>query len=357
MDSKKALDGLEKTVMATRQHEVDRALAEERRRLDASERKYKLLMADYEAAQGKLEALGFVESRGLHRHVIRQCGPAGNGEATAQIQLSDVHAFCRVKKQNTQGYNEYNPDICKRRLDNLWRRGLSLIEIERSRQNIPHLVIAVLGDLLENMIHPDAAETNYGTPAEEVVFLRDTIYPGIEYLLAHGKFSRVTILCVVGNHDRDSKKLQHANAAERSYLKMFYDYLRRDFADGKTGIGRHGKTDVEVIVAGGEHLLLDLYGKTYRYGHGTEFRYQGGVGGPSIGILRRLNSMPEVECDFAGHLHHSLPLRKAKMNGSVIGHSSFSDWLGLKPEPPTQNLTLIDRERGITLCREIFLLD
>ena len=344
------LQGLQESIDATKQHSVDEALGKLRRELDSKDAAYNSLRGDYADAVARLEAIGFVEERGVSVTPIEADKRSGEGEATAFVALSDVHPFTRIRPETVNGKNEYNPDICKDRLAQFFRSTMQLVEIERGGQNVKRLVLFLGGDITGNMIHDELKETNYGTPQEEVLFMLDQIESGVDFLVESGNFDEIRIIGCHGNHDRDTKRKQYENQAEHALTWTLYHVLKRDLER------RHDNVKMDVAV--GYHYILPIYGRKIRLHHGDSIRYNGGVGGPTIAINKAIsvwNQTDPVDLDIFGHMHWSMSDQRFFCNGSVCGYSTFALANKYPFEVPRQWFILLDKNRWVTSQRYIYL--
>jgi hypothetical protein len=344
------IQGFEEHVDAKKQHAVDAKVAELNRQIDSHKNRYKEVAAENHGLLARLGAAGFVEERGVEITPIEPQSQSKEGEAVALGMLSDIHPFTRVRPETVNGKNEYNPDICSKRLTKFFKGFLRLVEIERSGQNIHRAILHLGGDIIGNMIHDELRETNYGTPQEELLFMLENIESGIDFLLKHGKFKEIRVICSHGNHDRDTKRKQYENQAEHALTWTLYHILRRDYAlrDKR----------VTVDIATGYHQILNIFGRKVRFHHGDAVRYHGGVGGPTIPINKAIaawNTTDPVDLDCMGHWHWSMSDQKFFINGSVCGYTTYALENKFPYEPPRQWFLLLDKKRWITASRYIYL--
>ncbi len=82
-------------------------------------------------------------------------------ECTAITQLGDVHGDEIVSPNITNGLNEYNPDICKQRVERYFIRLIYMIRtLRRSGVRINNLVLHLVGDFISGWIHEELTQTN-----------------------------------------------------------------------------------------------------------------------------------------------------------------------------------------------------
>ena len=97
-----------------------------------------------------------------------------------------------------------------------------------------------------------------------------------------------------------------------------------------------------VVIAQGNldaNAVEDVMTNAIKTHHHDELKYQGGVGGLGIPLLKRvpawdLVKRADVHC--IGHWHQLLDYGRAVVNGSLIGYNAFAQSIGASPEPPQQ---------------------
>lgn len=344
-------------VDATKQHEVTRVISSLREDLEKEKYRYRELFHDYEGLKKKLELIEAVESKTLHPRPIEAALPTGQSEATAMAMLSDVHPYCRIRPATVLGKNEYTPAISSRRQRKFWRKIVELVKIERHGTEIRNLLLHFGGDLINNMLHDDSKETNYGTPQEELLFELSEIESGLDYVIDEGEFDTITCVCSGGNHDRETKYKQYENQAEHAYTWTLYHVLERIYR--KRMEREKLKTKITFDIAQGYHIIKEVYGKKVRFHHGDDTMYfMGGVGGPTIGINKAIdkwNQTESVDLDCFGHWHWSMYDQRFIANGSVCGYSPYALCRKLPFEVPKQWFVLLDKKHWINDIRPIIL--
>jgi hypothetical protein len=270
----------------------------------------------------------------------------GTSEATAFALGGDWHAEETVDPKTVNGLNEYNLDVCDRRISMFFRSIIKLVNIERAATRIDNLVLALLGDMMTGYIHEELQENNGLSPTETVLWLRKRIVAGIRLLQKEGGFKKITIPCTVGNHGRTTKKMRHATSCQNSYEWMMYQVMKDDVPD------------VDWLIADGYFVFLEVYGRLFRIHHGDNIQYQGGIGGLTIPCEKALaawNKSNPVYMDLFGHHHTAMQNPRWACNGSLIGYGPYSLAIKAPFEPPQQTLFLVDSKRGRTGTFPIFL--
>lgn len=314
---------------------------------DALIAKYEERLAD---ATEELNTLLAVKKSKPALLTITATSPA-EGEATAFAIGSDWHSEERVRPETVNGLNAFDLAIAEQRIQRFFTRIVRLTEIERNGTKIDNLVLGLLGDLMTGYIHEELQESNSLSPVQTIIWLRDRILTGLQYLRTNGKFKRIIVPCCYGNHGRTTKKPRHATGAANSYEWLLYRILAKDAE-------LLGMNDVEWNIATSYHTYLDVYGKTIRVHHGDSIRYEGGIGGLTIPLEKAIaswNKAKVADLDIFGHWHTQQQNPKWVSNGSLIGFNAFALNIKAPFEPPQQTYFLFDSKRGRTATSPIFL--
>lgn len=265
-----------------------------------------------------------------------------NGEAVALVQLSDWHVGKRIDKKTTNGMNEYNPTIARQRAEGITKNLLKLVHKERRDIKIDNLVINLGGDAINNFLHEGDAQQNYFSPLEEVIFAKELIGNSLKTIAENGEFQKIVLLCQRGNHPRLTKRMQ-ANVDYKMNLEsMLYWALKSDFQD-QIFEWHIPESDI------GYYKIGD---KTIRYFHGHQVGYQGGVGGLTIPMNKKImyyDKTIKADYDMVSHWHQFQFIhQRVSVNSCLCGWDEYAQSNGFAYEPPTQTLQLLDKKRGLT---------
>jgi hypothetical protein len=275
---------------------------------------------------------------------------SGKGEATAWALAGDWHVEENVRPEQVNGLNEFSLDIADRRIERYYQNVLRLLEINRNGAEISTIVHALLGDFFSGHIHEDLVEVTELSPTESVKWLVRRLEGGIRLLLDHADPKRLIVPCVIGNHSRLTKKPRVATAHKHSLEWLMYQWLADRFEHEK---------QVEFRIAEGYHLPVICHGFHVRVHHGDWMRYQGGIGGLSIPLLKAIAQWDKAiraDLDVIAHWHQWCDYGKAVVNGALIGWTPFAAKVKATYEPPSQGFFLIDAEhRRKTMVTPVFL--
>ncbi|HEY6021069.1 MAG TPA: hypothetical protein VIY48_14525 [Candidatus Paceibacterota bacterium] len=264
---------------------------------------------------------------------------SGLREGTAFVMASDWHVEEEVKPEQVAGRNRYNLEISAHRMTRFFESILWAINSQRNTFQIKDLVLWFGGDFITNFLHEDNVLTNLLSPPEALAYIQAALSDGIKFLLTDPELERIVIPCNDGNHGRSSKRMGSSSRTKMSLEIMLYRMLKREFAH---------EPRVEFIIAEGELLHYDIYGRTVRFVHGDSISYSNGVGGVMIPIMKALaawETIRHADLTAMGHWHQRLVLPNLMVNSSLIGYSPFSLTIKAKFEPPSQNFSILEPKR------------
>jgi hypothetical protein len=268
--------------------------------------------------------------------------PGSRSESVPILLCSDWHCGAVVRAESVNDLNSYDVEEFHRRAGALFVNALKVIRMVRGSCEIRQMVLWLGGDLIDNWLHPEQAQTQELSPTQQLIECERAIVAGIDHLLEHGGFDRIVIPCCYGNHGRTTPKMQAENAHATSYEWLMYQSLRRHY--------RH-QDRLEWHISDGNVLYLEVLGRLLRFHHGDAIRYQGGIGGLTIPLTKwQLRQDQGIKADhsFFGHFHQLTMGTGWSVNGSLIGPTAYGLKLGFAPERPQQLLRFLDSERGWT---------
>jgi len=263
------------------------------------------------------------------------------------LLCSDWHCGAVVNSASINGLNEYNVDIFHDRVAALFRNALKVIRMVRSSVTINEMVLWLGGDLIDNWLHPEQAQTQELSPIQQTIECERAIVAGIDYLLEHGELQRIIVPCNFGNHGRTTPKMQADNAHATSYEWLMYQSLRRHYRE---------RPEVEWLISDGNILYYDVLGHRLRFHHGDAIKYGGGIGGLTIPLqkwVHRQDTGIKADHSFFGHFHQLTLGNGWSVNGSLIGATAYGLKLGFSPERPQQLMRFIDSKRGFTVSAPV----
>ena len=73
--------------------------------------------------------------------------------------------------------------------------------------NMRQVVLGILGDIINGWIHEELVQTNSMKPMEAISMAKSLIVSGIKMLNEKLNVDKITVVCVVGNHARTTRKI------------------------------------------------------------------------------------------------------------------------------------------------------
>lgn len=276
---------------------------------------------------------------------------SGVREMTVVVLASDWHVEEPVDPLSVAGRNRYNLRIAAARVAKFFDSIVWTVEHHRAsgKVSIRDLVLWLGGDLMSGYIHPELAEVNALSPTETVRWLVPKLYQGILFLLETLGLESMVIPCSFGNHGRTTVKSRVSTGYSNSFEWLMYHHL----ADLLKGDAR-----VTFEITPSAHQYVRVYNTTLHFHHGDEVRYQGGVGGLGIPLLKAVPSWDEVrhaDVHNIGHWHSLRDFGRAVVNGSLIGFGSYSQKIRASFERPQQALYFVDSRRGKCMLSSLWV--
>lgn len=267
---------------------------------------------------------------------------SGIREMTPIVLASDWHIEEPVHPSSVAHRNEYNLDIAAQRVDRFFRAVIWNVEHHRASKRIAirDLVLWLGGDFFSGFIHPELVESNALSPTEAVRWLLPRLRDGIATLLDQLELEHVEIPCSFGNHGRTTDKPRISTGYANSYEWLMYHALSDEF---------RRESRVHFEITNSSHQYVDVYGFTLHFHHGDDLKYQGGVGGLGIPLLKAVPSwdlVKKAHVHNIGHFHQFRDYGRAVVNGSLIGYGPYSQRIRAEFEAPQQAMYFVDKTRG-----------
>jgi hypothetical protein len=101
-------------------------------------------------------------------------------------------------------------------------------------------------------------------------------------------------------------------------------------------------------IADGYILRSEIQGKRIRFHHGNYMKYQGGVGGITIPVIKAIAAWDRTwraDLDVFGHWHQYLAHPKFVSCNCLIGYGPYAEFVKAEYSPPSQTLIVIDKDR------------
>lgn len=261
--------------------------------------------------------------------------------------LSDWHVEETVDPATVNGRNEYNLEIAHRRAQRIFQKIADYVERYTPAAQV--LYLGLLGDFINGYLRDEDRENNSLHPIAAGIEAQDMLCAGIEVLRRRNVVKKIICPTAVGNHARTTKRTHIATRVKNNYEWGLYQQLSRTYSSDPF---------VDILVCAGYHTYTEIFGRMVRWHHGDAINYQGGVGGPTIPILKKIykwnDSRLRAELDLFGHLHQYIPGRSFVLNSSMIGYNSFAIDIGAAEEPPNQAFIGFSKARGAHFYAQMF---
>lgn len=274
----------------------------------------------------------------------------GQSAATAVICATDWHCEANVEPDLVSDLNKYDLPTFHKRVSQLWKKSIVLIDFARRLCSIRDAVLWLGGDLINGYIHEELEEGNFAGPTEAILCVQDAVATGIQALRKQAKLDHLRIVCNFGNHGRSTRRRRIATGYRTSWEWLAYQNLARTFKG----------PEFSWQIARGYFNEVDIQGYRTRFHHGDNIRYWGGVGGISIPVnkaIHQWNLSRSVDYDFFGHYHQFLATYRWTACGCLVGYDPFALSIKAEYQPPTQTFAVIDKTRGKTMALPIFVSD
>jgi hypothetical protein len=331
--------------------DAERDSAKWKTKFDDLEKRYKIVSADRDDYKDQVDAIIQIKER---IQPIRIKAPAvrrgADGEAVAVVVASDWHYGAIVRPNTVNFLNEVHPEITAMRIKKFFQAVVKLIKKEQTHVQINTLVLALIGDFIENYLHPELIEEATLSPIEQTQGVQELIIGGIEYILRETELDLVIPTCP-GNHGRTTFKMQAGTNYKNSLEQLMYWNMAKYFAS---------EPRVKFQISDSYFNYLDVYDHTLRFHHGDACKFNAGIGGLMIPLrkfIHRANQQVHADTSICGHFHSLLMDYDIIVNGSLVGPSAYSTRLGFPPERPQQVLRLLDAKRGWTVFAPILVAE
>lgn len=268
--------------------------------------------------------------------VNRSRPKSGKRPTTPVAFASDWHVGEVVTEEETIGRNHYDLKEARRRAGNYWDNILWLRKSWQAHETCEDQLLCINGDMVSGNIHPELLETNEVGLVEQVSECLGMLLPGVKELAACSR--RLIITCTNGNHGRITAKSQIKTGWANSLESLLYRWLRAECK---------GLDNIEWHIPKAEGLAVDVMGYRFQIQHGTQIKSQGGIGGILVPLTRWATRAASAHYYGFGHFHQAECYGKIIVNGSLIGDSAYSKWLGLEYREPEQVALVIDAKRGL----------
>lgn len=295
---------------------------------------------EIEALHRMIESLGGIRQIPVRIPEWVRPAPGARRKSILIVHSSDWHMGETAKAAALQGVNEFNSEICARRLQRLAHAACEIGARWQTDTEPQGVLFTMAGDLISGDIHEEFLRTNDLTSHEQVRASVEVACAMIRTLLQVA--GRVHVVVVPGNHGRTTHKPTAKLYAELSYDVMIGAMVADHFRDDAR---------VTFQATAATDQFVPLFGWRFMVTHGDKMGTGGGQGfaGPVLPIARGVHKTlaqqhslgQPVDMILMGHYHTSLALPNALANGSVPGWTEYGRDLRGGTEPPKQWVALV----------------
>jgi predicted phosphodiesterase len=327
--------------------------------LEAENKQLRIAVRDYSKKIDSLHDKLLTEDKvkelilGLKHHIpkppVWTSKPINAGAPGIPMTIwSDFHWGETVASNQINGLNSFNLKVARERLHRLVDKTISLCFDHMVKPQYPGIVLMLGGDMVSGDIHEELEITNETPSGPVLIDLLENLIAGIDKFL--GKFGKVWIVGVAGNHGRTNKKPRFKNRQYTNFDWMVYQLLRTHYK---------GDNRIEFLIPDGADAYFKVYNTRFLLTHGDNLGVNGGDGiigliGPVMrGDFKIRNAQSAIGMPYdvmvMGHWHTYLPMPKIIVNGSLKGFDEYAHLkLRAKPERPVQALWFVHPLNGIT---------
>lgn len=273
---------------------------------------------------------------------------------------SDWHWGEVVRREEVGGVNVFNRAVAKTRLHKLVEGTIELAMHHMVNPVYPGIVVCLGGDMISGNIHEELRETNDGPVQQSLLEVQEHLIAALTRVA--DAFGRVFVVCVVGNHGRNTLKPRAKNRVYESYEWNLYCQLESWFK-------AKGDTRVRFLIPGETDAYFRVLGHRFLLTHGDTLGVKGGDGiigaiGPiARGATKVGRSEAQIGRDFdtllMGHYHTYIPRGDALpviVNGALKGYDEYARLMLRVPYArPSQALFFVNQKYGITAQWPIYL--
>ena len=343
--------GLEDTLEAARQRDVEQSNRQELRKVTALEsriRRYEIVLREsleaYEPTPLVVEPPS--ADAGLPQHELVLC-------------TGDWHTGMKTRIHETGGIYEQDVETTREQVFRLWDRVERLHAIDRHAIDYTKLHILGLGDLVDN----DDMRPAQHRQVEDVLTVQTVqAFDLFTWLIRQAltRFKAVEVDMVGGNHDRTSRAKGNAGLGELDYADtmswLIGEFTKRLFEDEPRVRIRNWNTFFGYKEVAGHRVVFE---------HGSSIKWAansyGGVPWYGVSQLPRkfADMLGDSDIFVIGHGHRPAVLPNGRgwmiLNGALPATSNYEVCSFKHVHRPLQWLLSVHRKYGLTGWRPVYL--
>lgn len=261
---------------------------------------------------------------------------------TYVLHLTDLHNGEVTKKDEVDGFGEFNPEIFDQRLERLGNNVIEHIKVLRAGYQIPKLHILGTGDYISGAIHKELEVTNAYPPPVQAVNCGYRLGALVAMFAPH--FEHVeTDWITLDNHGRLTQKNQAAEGGENNWGYVVAHSIRQHV---------RALSNVSVKIHAKASALIPIGSERYLTFHGHQIKGWAGI--PYYGFERRvaMEAVKRMNAEGAeftklcfGHFHVAADTPTWVSGGSLSGTNAFDHSCG-RHSPAHQTSWLVHPKHG-----------
>lgn len=268
--------------------------------------------------------------------------PKADTPLTYVLHLTDLHNGEVTRREEVDGFGEFNPAVFDARLELLGNKVIEHVKVQRAGYAIPRLHILGTGDYVSGDIHQELQVTNaYPAPVQAVTCgyrlgaLIDMLAPHFEHIDSDW--------ITLDNHGRMTKKNQAAEGGENNWGYVVAHIV-------KQYCSRMSNVDVRIHAKASQ--LVKIGAERYLTFHGHQIKGWAGI--PYYGFERRvaLEAVKRMNAEDSGftklcfgHFHIAGDTPNWVSGGSLSGTNAFDHSCG-RHSPAHQTSWMVHGKHG-----------
>ena len=310
---------------------AERAL---RRELRTMERRLDSYKEEHGDLQGVIDAVARQMAK-IKAPQINYKAPTRKKVATPVglvVHATDWHNGAVVEKSETEGFNQFSPDILQDRIYNWADDLLRWTTLHRSGYEVQDCYVLVTSDMVSGGLHYELTVTDAYPAPVQAVESGKLLAGFVSKLSPH--FRHVYVHYIgIDNHGRLTKKLQHNEGGYNTWNYVVSSIAEEMLKEHKNVEWNYYPSELQVV---------DVLGRRYLLTHGHNVT--GWAGFPYYGIervvgkeaTRRMQTgIGHFDKMVLGHWHAPLEHPNFLIGGSAQGTSSYDHANG-RHSPPIQ---------------------
>ena len=264
---------------------------------------------------------------------------------TKELLLSDIH-FGKLT-------GSFNLEILKERLDEVVHATISEIERDSKEYNIDEIIVAFLGDIIENYsmhVLESAKGCEFGN-AKQIHEALKTLFSKV-IVPINNLGIPMRVVGVTGNHDRDGTQRTMHDPGEENFTYVIYNAIK-DFAEVA------GLKNIEFVIPKEPWAIIDIYGNNVLYEHYDNCKSPDRKALEAHMTKRAHQLDTLIDYMRGGHFHEPTSFKNGRIqiNGCLTGNDSFASVLGFNGEASqTLNSFVNSQNRRYKMYRSFNIL-